>query len=127
LTACAVDKLKLRPRVVLVALALAATGVALPACGSASRDEGLDVATLPIDLRADYEIFAQRCSKCHSLARPLGSGITDDDFWREYFERMRRQPGSGITPADQRPILHFLHYYSMSQIRRRPGGATENK
>jgi hypothetical protein len=127
LTNWAVDKLKRRPRVVLVTLALLAPGVALPACASASRDEGLDVATLPVDMRADYEIFAQRCSKCHSLARPLGSGITDDEFWREYFERMRRQPGSGITPDDQRPILHFLHYYSMAQIRRRPGGATESR
>jgi mono/diheme cytochrome c family protein len=118
-----VDPLKRRLRVALLALALGSAVVALAACWNASRGDGLDVATLPVEMRADYEIFAQRCSKCHSLARPLESGITDDEFWREYFERMRRQSGSGITPADERPVLHFLHYYSMTQVRRRPGGA----
>jgi hypothetical protein len=33
-------------------------------------------------------------------------------MWADYVDRMRRQPGSGISPADTRPILRFLHYYS---------------
>ncbi len=77
---------------------------------------------MPDQMRADYEVFAQRCSKCHSLSRPLDSGITDDDFWREYVERMRRQPGSGISLEDETPILRFLHHYSLDQLRRRQGG-----
>ena len=81
------------------------------------RREGLDVAQLPEAVRPDYQLFARRCSKCHSLARPLGSGITDDEVWIAYVNRMRRQPGSGISPQDATPILRFLHYYASEQRR----------
>lgn len=81
--------------------------------------EGVDMSAQPANVRADYEVFAQRCSKCHSLSRPLESGITDDAYWAEYVERMRRQPGSGISPADVPSILRFLHYYSSDQRRRK--------
>jgi hypothetical protein len=84
--------------------------------------EGVDTSGQPANVRADYQVFAQRCSKCHSLSRPLESGITDDAYWAEYVERMRRQPGSGISPADVPPILRFLHYYSLDQQRRKHGG-----
>jgi hypothetical protein len=88
----------------------------LGACGaSATRSEGLEPATLPAELRADYAVFAQRCSKCHSLARPLTSGISDENFWSLYVARMRLQPGSGITQEDAGPILRFLHFYSVEQ------------
>jgi hypothetical protein len=100
-------------RALLLAISIyAATSVV--AC-SAGRSEGLQVASLPVDIRPDYELFAERCSKCHSLARPLESGISDDTFWKEYVERMRRQPGSGISPADEVQILRFLHYYSLEK------------
>jgi hypothetical protein len=85
-------------------------------CATSGR-EGLDVAQLPEVVRPDYQLFARRCSKCHSLARPLGSGITDDEVWIAYVNRMRRQPGSGISPQDAAPILRFLHYYSSEQRR----------
>lgn len=85
-------------------------------CATSGR-EGLDVAQLPEAVRPDYQLFARRCSKCHSLARPLGSGITDDEVWIAYVNRMRRQPGSGISPQDATPILRFLHYYSSEQRR----------
>ena len=91
------------------------------ACHTGSG-EGLDISTLPANVHADYQVFAQRCSKCHSLARPLESGITNDSYWAEYVERMRRQPGSGISPADVTPILRFLHYYASDQRRRRHAG-----
>jgi hypothetical protein len=97
---------------------------AIAAC-AAGRSEGLDVATLPVEVRADYELFADRCSRCHSLARPLESGIKDDTFWKEYVDRMRRQPGSGISPADEIPILRFLHYYSLDK--KGPEVRTEDK
>ena len=101
----------------LVALSLSAVG-----CEAHETPEGLRASSLPEEVRNDYEIFEQRCSKCHSLARPLQSGITDDGFWKEYVERMRRQPGSGISPSDEEPILRFLHYYSIEEKRRRGGG-----
>ena len=90
-------------------------------CATSTRD-GLDVAQLPETVRPDYALFARRCSKCHSLARPLGSGITDDAVWIAYVDKMRRQPGSGISPQDAAPILRFLHYYSSEQRRLKRGG-----
>jgi hypothetical protein len=85
----------------------------------APRFEGLDTRQMPEEVQADYALFAHRCSKCHSLSRPLQSGITDDKYWADYVERMRRQPGSAISLDDTVPILRFLHYYSTGQIVRR--------
>jgi hypothetical protein len=84
-------------------------------CGPIHRSDELDVSGLPPEIRDDYALFAHRCSKCHSLARPLTSGIDDDEYWKRYVERMRRQPGSGISPEDEPGILRFLHYYSEQQ------------
>jgi hypothetical protein len=105
-----------------VAPALAAAliaSAALSAC-TGSRIEGLDPSKLPENVRGDYAVFAHKCSKCHSLARPLTSGITDDQQWVMYVNRMRRQPGSGISLADQETILRFLHWYA-ADLRRIEG------
>ena len=105
---------------VAIAIAIAiATATGVTGCASTAGREGLDVAQLPVDVRADYALFARRCSKCHSLARALNSGIADDSAWVDYVNRMRRQPGSGITPQDTAPILRFLHYYSLEQQHRK--------
>jgi hypothetical protein len=109
--------------------ALSAIGMALcllgsMACsGSIGRSEGLDPSTLPADVRADYAVFAQRCSKCHSIARPLNSGISDMGYWSLYVARMRRQPGSGISQSDAAIILRFLQYYSLDQKRKKEPAA----
>lgn len=90
----------------------------LVACGS--RTEGLDRTKIPDDIKADYDLFARKCSKCHSLARPLQSGITDDEQWVMYVNRMRRQQGSGINYDDQEHILRFLRYYA-AELRAKQG------
>lgn len=89
------------------------------ACGPMHGSDEVDLAKVPPELRDDYALFAQRCSKCHSLARPLESGIDDDEYWKRYVERMRRQPGSGISPEDEVPILRFLHYFSEEQKKKK--------
>ena len=92
----------------------------LAACSAgplARRGDGLDEEKLPPEIRADYGVFTQRCSKCHALSRALNSGITDDEQWELYVARMRRQPSSGISEADTRTIMRFLHYYSAAQRR----------
>lgn len=90
------------------------------ACATFQRGEGLDPASVPPELRGDYQLFAHRCSRCHSLARPLMAHVDDPAHWAAYVERMRRQPASGIAPEDVPGILRFLTWYSAS---RRPGGA----
>ena len=108
-----------------VAVGVCALATGLFACPGAGRDDGINVAKLPQGVRDDYAVFAQKCSKCHSLARPLESGITDDEFWKAYVARMRRQPSSGISQSDEPPILRFLHYYSVDQKHGR-GEGTED-
>jgi hypothetical protein len=102
---------------------LLAIPIACLAAGASSGCHGeeppSDTANLPEGVRADYAVFAQRCSKCHSLSRPLNSGIVDDEYWAMYVARMRRQPESGISPDDARTILRFLHYYSAEQRRKK--------
>jgi len=85
--------------------------VGLFACGARHVD-ALDPATLPENIRGDYAVFAARCSRCHALARPLNAGITDDEQWYLYVNRMRRQPGSGISMDDQAAVLRFLRHYA---------------
>src|SRR5258706_10188181 len=102
------------------ALSVLVLTLALASCRhDPPRFEGLDPQQMPEDMRSDYALFAHRCSKCHSLARPLQSGITDDAFWADYVERMRLQPGSGISREDTTPILRFLHYLSSGQLSKR--------
>lgn len=98
----------MKPRF-LAAIAALGFGVVL-ACGP--RTEGLDPSKLPDNIRADYEVFAVKCSKCHGLSRPLQSGITDDDQWVMYVRRMRRQQGSGISHEDEQVVLRFLRWYA---------------
>jgi hypothetical protein len=100
----------------LAAISLAGAVVAV-SCASWVR-EGLDPATMPEAVRPDYALFAQRCSKCHSLARPLTSGIDEDSYWVSYVARMRRQPASGISEEDTVGILRFLHYFSIEEKRK---------
>lgn len=81
-------------------------------CAAAQRGEGLDPSTLPTGQRADYELFAARCARCHSLARPLSARVSDEPHWRRYVERMRRQPGAMITAEEGERIVRFLTWYT---------------
>ena len=87
-------------------------GLLVSSATGCTRREGLDPSTMPENVRGDYAVFARKCSKCHSLARPLSANISDDEQWVLYVNRMRRQPASGISPSDQEHILRFLRYYA---------------
>lgn len=109
---------------VTIALCAAALGLggALASCSAdqgrmRASGEGIDTSSLPPEVRPSYQVFAHRCSKCHSLARALQSGIDDDAYWALYVQRMKRQPGSGISDADEVIILRFLSFYS-AELRR---------
>ncbi len=102
----------------IAAAALAATALSLAGACRPSV-EALDPQSLPEGVRADYKLFERRCSKCHSLARPLTAGITDQVQWERYVSRMRAQPASGISLEDQAAILRFLRYYSDEELRKK--------
>ena len=93
-------------------LAACALGIACSGEVASRHADVVDVSAMPESVRADYQLFAERCSKCHSLARPLAIGPQTDDYWATYVERMRRQAGSGISREDVVVVLRFLHYLS---------------
>jgi mono/diheme cytochrome c family protein len=92
---------------------LACLSLLVSGCPPVGINQGeIKSASIPAELQADYALFADRCSKCHSVARAFNQGERDDLFWARYVTRMRRQPASGIAPSEEEPILRFLRYYS---------------
>ncbi|MET0387779.1 MAG: hypothetical protein ABW321_17540 [Polyangiales bacterium] len=84
------------------------------ACAGQSKirhGDTLDVTTYPRDIQDAYQVFAVRCSRCHTLARPLNARIKDPQHWVRYVERMRLNPSSGINAKNGKTILRFLIFY----------------
>jgi hypothetical protein len=92
---------------VLAALILSCAGTS-----SVRSGDRIDVSKYPKDIQAAYPVFATRCSRCHTLARPLNARIRDSEHWVRYVTRMRRNPSSGINAKDADIILKFLLYYT---------------
>ena len=81
----------------------------------ASFDDGvatIDVSSYPEEMQQNYQVFAAKCSQCHTLARPINSDYALSAEWSRYVKRMMRKPGSGITPKDGKAIFEFLVYDS---------------
>jgi hypothetical protein len=89
-------------------------GLVLSCAGTSSVRYGdhIDVSRYPKDVQDAYSVFAVKCSKCHTLARPLNARIRDPEHWVRYVTRMRRNPSSGINAKDAEVILRFLLYYT---------------
>jgi hypothetical protein len=77
----------------------------------------IDVSKYPQRIRNNYQLFAQECSYCHRLSRPINSQLALPDEWSRCIRRMMNKPGSGIGPGDGKKIYEFLVYDS--SIRKR--------
>jgi hypothetical protein len=87
----------------------------IPSCAGTSsvrNGDRIDVSKYPKDVQEAYTVFAVRCSRCHTLARPLNARIRDPEHWVRYVTRMRRNQSSGINAKDAEIILKFLLYYT---------------
>ena len=71
----------------------------------------IDVTTYPPKMREAYALFTRKCSRCHTVARPINSTFTAEE-WRKYVYKMMRKPGSGLTPKTAEEIIKFLIYDS---------------
>ena len=71
----------------------------------------IDVTTYSPKMQEAYELFIRKCSRCHTVARPINSNFTPEE-WRKYVYRMMRKPGSGLTPKTAEEIIQFLIYDS---------------
>ena len=69
----------------------------------------IDVSNYPSEMQERYKLFARKCSRCHTLARPINS-VFLGEAWRKYVYKMMKKPGSGLTPKVANEIIEFLIY-----------------
>ena len=69
----------------------------------------IDVTAYPAKMQEAYNLFTNKCSRCHTVARPINSTFTPEE-WRQYVYKMMRKPGSGLTPKTAEKIIEFLSY-----------------
>ncbi len=79
----------------------------------------IDVSDYPQEMQTLYELFTRRCSRCHTVARPINSTFTPEE-WRKYVQKMMRKPGSGLTPKTSEQIIKFLIYDAQHRERTTP-------
>ena len=87
-----------------LALAAQTSNVVLP------QDKGpekIDVSAYPAPQQAAYKVFSTKCSKCHTIARPINTMMKRDE-WERYVKRMMHKPNSGISDAQGKQIFDFL-------------------
>jgi mono/diheme cytochrome c family protein len=76
------------------------------------QDKGpskVDVSSYPPEQQKGYKVFADKCSKCHTIARPINTTMTAPE-WSRYVKRMMHKPNSGISDNQGKAIYEFLAY-----------------
>src|SRR5271169_3773525 len=76
------------------------------------QDKGpdkIDVAAYPAPMQSAYKLFSTKCSKCHTIARPLNTMMKRDE-WERYVKRMMHKPNSGISDNQGKQIFDFVVY-----------------
>ena len=76
------------------------------------QDKGpdkIDVGAYPAPQQSAYKVFTTKCSKCHTIARPMNTMMKRDE-WERYVKRMMHKPNSGISDAQGKEIFDFLIY-----------------
>ena len=74
------------------------------------QDKGpdkIDVSAYPAPLQAAYKLFTAKCSKCHTIARPINTMMKRDE-WERYVKRMMHKPNSGISDSQGKQIFDFV-------------------
>jgi hypothetical protein len=72
----------------------------------------IDVSSYPGLIKANYEVFREKCTLCHKLNRPINSDFALPDEWSRYVKRMMFKPGSNISAGAGKKIYTFLVYDS---------------
>ncbi len=97
-------------------LAQSGDKIALP------QDKGpdkIDVSGYPPQMQAAYKLFASKCSKCHTIARPINTMMTRPE-WERYVKRMMHKPNSGISDKQGKEIFDFLVYDQVNRKDKNP-------
>jgi hypothetical protein len=105
----------MKARILVLTLAVVSAGAMLAQSGgdiTLPQDKGpdkLDVSAYPAPMQAAYKTFAAKCSKCHTLARPLNTSMTRAE-WERYVKRMMHKPSSAISDKQGKEIFDFMAY-----------------
>ena len=66
----------------------------------------------PERVREGCKIARVRCTRCHTIDRPLRAHVENPQHWQRYVRRMRLHPGSGISSSDEKKIIRCLVFRS---------------
>lgn len=108
-----------------IAVTLLASPLALVAQSSnvtLPQDKGpakIDVSSYPAPMQKSYKVFVDKCSKCHTIARPVNTTMTKDE-WARYVKRMMHKPNSGISDNQGKEIFEFLAYDQVARKDKNP-------
>ena len=86
------------------------------------QDKGpnkIDVSAYPAPQQAAYKVFTTKCSKCHTIARPMNTMMKRDE-WERYVKRMMHKPNSGISDSQGKDIFDFLIYDQVERKDKNP-------
>ena len=72
----------------------------------------IDVSKYPSEMKKDYKVFYELCSRCHPLARAINCDFATEVDWERYIKRMMRRAGKMISPDDAQAIFEFAVYDS---------------
>ena len=76
----------------------------------------IDVSKYPADIKTKYKVFAEKCAKCHTIARAINCEFALDDEWERYIKRMMNKAGASVISAnDGKQIFEFLTYDSQTR------------
>ena len=75
----------------------------------------IDISKYPADIQKDYKVFAVKCKKCHTLARPINCELALPDEWERYLKRMMRKAGTFISADEGKQIYDFVVYDSKTR------------
>lgn len=89
----------------------------LSAGSCATAPNVIDVSGYPAEMQQRYQLFADKCSRCHELDRPLQARVGARG-WDDYVRRMSRHPGAAISDAEQREIARFLEFHARLEAER---------
>ena len=72
----------------------------------------IDVSKYTPEMKAKYKVFAEKCAKCHTIARAINCEFATDDEWERYVKRMMNKGGTLISASEGKQIFEFLTYDS---------------
>jgi hypothetical protein len=86
----------------------------------------INVTDYPAQQQAGYKLFSNKCASCHSLARPINTTMTRDE-WERDVKRMINKPNSGTNFTQGKQIVDFLAFDQTERKDKNPEGFATRK